>query len=200
MLPHEPVNKWHEGLLKLFGVIDPLYWTILWAMATNADEKGRVIMKDTELADVLVRDEETLKNVRKEMYRLHLVRIIRKRRMHRMEKGQPYREKHPRMFALYAGIEFGKVPEEALHLRGLLPRKFERGENVKSQTHRLYRRKFKPKMKNTQPNFSGLTEMEYRRLTPSASAQRRYARERDKMNYEKRKKWLLTMSKRRYFM
>jgi hypothetical protein len=187
MLSHKSLNAWHEGLLKLFGYMEPQYWSILWALAENADDNGHVQMTDEQIADAVVRYRTKTMLIMNEMKRLGIIRVARKRKMHRMVKGQPYRQKHPRTLEIYAGIRDGKLPpvKGVNKIRGLVPSWHYKGHKVKWQTHKLIRGKFKAKKHKPQYEDHGkLSRLEYMRLKPSASYRRRKERERVQRLYE----------------
>ena len=137
--------------MKLFGFIDPLWWTVLWCLAENADEKGHVYMYLHEIAAATVRDEHRLCKGRNStlgrMKDAGLVRVARKRvtEYQRQESGQviPVETKQ-QVLELYAGILRGKVPAAGAVIQGLSATWWRRGRQVKSQTHKLIRDKFKP--------------------------------------------------------
>jgi len=150
VLNHTPVNDWQRGLLKLFGYIDPLFWTLLWALARNADDKGHVRMWNTEISDATVRahirftrwHHGTLRRA----LRIGLIRVAQVRRYEHQkdERGRvTIVENYPRVLELYAGIRHGKIPAGAEKINGLSPSHFAKGWRVKWSTHKLIRKKFK---------------------------------------------------------
>jgi len=187
MLSYEPVNEWHEGLLKLFGYMEPVYWTILWALAEFADDNGHVQMTDAEIAESTLRTEMRSNENMMLMKRLGLIRVARKRKMARAGRGQPYYQKHPRLLELYSGLRDGLLPpvENVTRVKGLVPSWHYKGHKVKWQTHKLIRGKFKAKKHLPQYEDHGeMDEMAYKRLVPSASYRRRQERARVQRLYE----------------
>jgi len=151
MLNHKPVNEWQKGLMSLFGYIDPLFWTVLWALALRADKDGFITLSAKDMGDAMVRDyqriQEATNSTTRRMERVGLIRIARKRRVrwYKCEKTGQVKmvETDPKMFQIYGGIRRGKVPEGATRISGLCPSNHYRGRNVKWQTHKLVRKKFK---------------------------------------------------------
>jgi hypothetical protein len=176
MMAHTFDNKWQKGLLKLLGYMDGQRWTLLWAMAEFADDKGHCYMTNDNITEACVRYPVRVLETMKEMKKMGLIKVVRKRRMEVEFPGQPYREAECRVLALYAGIEFGLIPAGANVVKGLVAAYHYNGQTVVPQTHKLFRDKFKSKpVKPKYENHGKMSVMDYRRLKPSATYRRKLA-------------------------
>ena len=201
MLSHKPLNKWHEGLLSLFGYMDASMWTILWAIASKADENGHCRITNQQIADSMVRNMRGFEFTLKYMKMLGLVRVARIRVCKQPEAGVCAREVHCRLLELYQGIQYGKIPSGSSYPLGLVPEWHKRGRTVKWQTHKLFRNKFKPiRVKPEYESYPEMSRTEQLKLVPSISYRRKLLREKLDRNFLKRTRWFKTMARNREFL
>jgi len=150
MMNHSPVNCWQEGLLEIFGWIDPYMWSVLWAVAYKADHNGHAYITRNEIVDSVTRSAcrtvEQSNSAQSRCFRVGLMRIAQKRKVDyvRDHTGQVFPvETQPRALELYAGIKDGKIPVGCCELYGTSPYWYYQGKDTPSQTHKLIRKKFK---------------------------------------------------------
>lgn len=202
MLPHKPQNKWHVGLLSVFGYMDSSMWSILWAIASKADDNGHCAITDQQIWDMVVKSRINYNNMYREMKVRGLIRVARKRVSHIPVKGQCPKEKHCRLIELYQGIQYGKLPIGSTAPIGLIPHYFMNTERkVSWQTHKLFRQKFKPvKYKPEYASYTHLTKWQLMNLVPSARYRQKLERERVAENYQRKYRQMQTFAKQRRFL